>query len=167
MQVGKVMTERVSWVDPDTTIPEIARRMRSEDIGSVPVAENDRLVGMVTDRDIVVRIVAEGGDTETATARQVMSPHVLYCYEDETVSDVLKNMGDNQIRRLPVLNRDKRLVGFVSLGDLSRAAAQKSGGALKAISEPATVEAQPQKVAQRGRRREAAAGLNAARAAGL
>jgi CBS domain-containing protein len=141
MQVGKVMTERVSWVDPDTTIPEIARRMRSEDIGSVPVAENDRLVGMVTDRDIVVRIVAEGGDTETATAKQVMSPNVLYCYEDETVADVLKNMGDNQVRRLPVLNRDKRLVGVVSLGDLSRAAAQRSGGALKAISEPAAAEA--------------------------
>ena len=141
MQVGKVMTERVSWVEPDTTIPEIARRMRSEDIGSVPVAENDRLVGMVTDRDIVVRIVAEGGDTETATAKQVMSPHILYCYEDETVADVLKNMGDNQIRRLPVLNREKRLVGVVSLGDLSRAASQRSGGALKAISEPAAAEA--------------------------
>ena len=150
MQVGKVMTERVSWVDPNTTIPEIARRMRSEDIGSVPVAENDRLVGMVTDRDIVLRIVAEGGDTETATARQVMSPHILYCYEDETVADVLKNMGDNQIRRLPVLNRDKRLVGVVSLGDLSRAAAQRSGGALKAISEPAAVEASATEGARAG-----------------
>jgi len=139
MQVGKVMTERVSWVDPDTTIPEIARRMRSEDIGSVPVAENDRLVGIVTDRDIVLRIVAENGDTATATARHVMSPHILYCYEDETVSDVLKNMGDNQVRRLPVLNRDKRLVGVVSLGDLSRAAEQRAGGALKAISKPAAV----------------------------
>jgi CBS domain-containing protein len=143
MQVRKVMTDRVSWVAPDAKIPEIARRMRSEDIGSVPVAENDKLIGMVTDRDIVLRVVADGGDIGSATAREVMSPHILYCYDDQSVADVLKNMGDMQVRRLPVVNRDKRLVGVVSLGDLSRAAQTRAGGALKEISEPATVAAEP------------------------
>ncbi|MGH8204240.1 MAG: CBS domain-containing protein [Steroidobacteraceae bacterium] len=137
MNVEKVMTTRVSWVTPDTPVPEIARRMKAEDIGSLPVAENDRLVGMVTDRDIVLRGVAEGGDISRVPARQVMSPEVLYCFDDQPVADVLKNMGDNQVRRLPVMNREKRLVGVVSLGDLSRAAGQKAGGALKEISKPA------------------------------
>ena len=137
MRVSEVMTSEVTWVGPDATIPEIARRMRAEDIGSVPVAERDRLIGIVTDRDIVVRIVAEGGDLDSATARQVMSPRILYCYEDDTVTDVLKNMGDNQVRRLPVISREKRLVGVVSLGDLSQAAETPAGGALKEISEPA------------------------------
>jgi CBS domain-containing protein len=141
MQVSKVMTDHVSWVGPDESIPDIARRMRSEDIGSVPVAENDRLIGMVTDRDIVLRGVAEGGDVGSKTAREVMSPNILYCYDDQTVTDVLKNMGDQQVRRLPVVNREKRLVGVVSLGDLSRAAQQRAGGALKEISQPGSVEA--------------------------
>lgn len=136
MQVNEVMTEKVTWVDPGTTVPEIARLMRSEDIGSVPVAENDRLIGMVTDRDIVLRVVAEGGNVEAATARQVMSPSVLYCFDDQSVAEVLQNMGDNQIRRLPVVNRDKRLVGVVSLGDLSRFAEDHAGDALREISEP-------------------------------
>ncbi|MEX0734685.1 MAG: CBS domain-containing protein [Steroidobacteraceae bacterium] len=140
MHVSKVMTQKVFWVGPDTTMPEIAGRMRSEDIGSVPVAENDRLIGMVTDRDIVVRVVAEGGDLDSTTARQVMSPRILYCFDDETVAAVLKNMGDNQVRRLPVVSRDKRLVGVISLGDLSRAAEKQAGGALKEISEPATAQ---------------------------
>ena len=126
MNVGQVMTTQVSWVGPDFTLPEIARRMRADDIGSVPVAHNDRLIGMVTDRDIVLRAVADGGEIERVTARQVMSASVLYCYESDNVAAVLKNMGDNQVRRLPVVDRDKRLVGVVSLGDLSRAAHEKA-----------------------------------------
>jgi CBS domain-containing protein len=137
MNVSKVMTKRVSWVGPDATLPEIARRMRAEDIGSIPVAHNDRLIGMVTDRDIVLRAVAEGGEIERCTARDVMTGTVLYCFEDETVAAVLRNMAEKQVRRLPVVNRAKRLVGVVSLGDLSHAAEQKAGDALKAISEPA------------------------------
>jgi len=139
MNVSKVMTKRVSWVGPDTTLPEIARRMCAEDIGSIPVAHNDRLIGMVTDRDIVLRAVAEGGEIERRTARDVMTGTVLYCYEDETVAAVLRNMAQKQVRRLPVVNRAKRLVGVVSLGDLSHAAEEKAGDALKAISEPARV----------------------------
>lgn len=136
MNVGHVMTTRVSWVGPDYTVSEVARRMRSEEIGSLPVAHNDRLIGMVTDRDIVLRAVADGGDIERITARQVMSGPILYCFEDESVSTVLKKMADNQVRRLPVLDRNKRLAGVVSLGDLSLAAEQKAGGAaLREISE--------------------------------
>ncbi len=147
MQVSKVMTRNVSWVGPDATIPEIARRMRTEDIGSVPIAEQDRLIGIVTDRDIVVRLVAEGGDLNSTTARQVMSPRILYCYEDQSVSDVLKNMGDNQVRRLPVISREKRLVGVVSLGDLSQSAKTQAGGAFKDISEPAGNSGEEQSLA--------------------
>jgi CBS domain-containing protein len=141
MNISELMTTRVTWVGPDTTLPEIARRMRAEDIGSVPIAHNDRLIGMVTDRDIVIRGVAEGGAIERMTAHEVMSPSILYCFENESVATVLKNMGENQVRRLPVMNREKRLVGMVSLGDLSLAADSKAGGALKRISKPAAVPA--------------------------
>ncbi len=137
MNVAEVMTARVSWVGPDTTLTEIARRMRAEDIGSVPVAQSERLVGMVTDRDIVLRAVADGGDVGRRTAREVMSDGILYCFEDDSVESVLKNMGDNQVRRLPVMSREKRLVGVVSLGDLSRAVERKAADALKDISQPA------------------------------
>jgi CBS domain-containing protein len=136
LNVSDVMTKRVSWVGPDLTVAEVARRMRSEEIGSLPVADNDRLIGMVTDRDIVLRAVADGGDIERVTAREVMTGPVLYCFEDESISAVLKTMADKQVRRLPVLDRNKRLVGVVSLGDLSLAAEQKAGGAaLREISE--------------------------------
>lgn len=137
MKIQDVMTSDVSYVRLDTPILEVARRMRDANIGSTPVVDNDRLVGMVTDRDIVVRIVAEGRPTQTATAREAMSPGVLYCFEDEPVEDVLEKMGDQQIRRLPVVNRDKRLVGVVSLGDLSLTGKRKAAGeALQEISQP-------------------------------
>ena len=138
MQVNEVMTPDVTFVGPETELEEIAQRMRDEEIGSMPISENDRLIGMVTDRDIVVRAVAEGLDIREATARDVMSPKVLYCFDDETVEDALKSMGENQIRRLPVVNHDKRLVGVVSLGDLSKAAEKEAGDALREISEAPT-----------------------------
>ena len=137
MKIQDVMTADVSYARPDTPILEIARRMREANIGSTPVVDNDRLVGMVTDRDIVVRIVAEDRPMQTATAREAMSAGVLYCFDDESVEDVLEKMGDQQIRRLPVVNRDKRLVGFVSLGDLSLTGKRKAAGeALQEISQP-------------------------------
>jgi CBS domain-containing protein len=137
MQIQEIMTADVSYVRPDTPILEIARKMRDADIGSMPVVEDDRLVGMVTDRDIVVRLVAEGGDIGTKTAREAMSPGILYCFADEGIEAVLDNMGDRQIRRLPVVNRDKRLVGVVSLGDLSLTGRNKAAGeALQEISQP-------------------------------
>jgi CBS domain-containing protein len=136
MRIKDVMTTNVSFVGPDTPLVEVARRMRDEDIGSLPVVENDGLIGMVTDRDIVVRTIADEGDVRSTTARTAMSPKILYCYEDQTVKETLDNMGDIQVRRLPVVNRQKRLVGLVSLGDLSRADQRRAGDALKEISEP-------------------------------
>ncbi len=137
MKIQDVMTNEVSYVAPDTSILEIARKMRDGDIGATPVVENERVAGMVTDRDIVVRVIAEGGDVRTKTARDAMSPGILYCYADDTVEAVLDNMGDQQIRRLPVVDRDKRLVGVVSLGDLARSGKRKAAGeALQEISQP-------------------------------
>jgi CBS domain-containing protein len=137
MQIQDVMTADVSFVTPDTSILEIARKMRDGDIGATPVIENQRLAGMVTDRDIVVRVLAEGGDVRTKTARDAMSPGILYCYADDTVEAVLENMGDQQIRRLPVVDREKRLVGVVSLGDLALSGKRKAAGeALQEISQP-------------------------------
>lgn len=134
MNIRDVMTDSVSVVTPDVPVLEVARKLRDEDIGSMPVVENDRLIGMLTDRDIVLRVVAEGQDPARTPARDAMSPKILYCFDDQTVEDVLENMGDRQIRRLPVVNRDKRLVGVVSLGDLSKS--KKAGAALKEISQP-------------------------------
>ena len=135
MKIKDVMTHDVSFVTPDTPVTEIARRMRDDDIGSVPVAENDRMIGIVTDRDIVVRCVASGS-LEGATARTTMSPRVLYCYEDQSVNEILENMAEQQVRRMPVVDRDKRLVGVVSIGDLSQKSKMKAGESLKEISQP-------------------------------
>jgi CBS domain-containing protein len=135
MEIKQVMTHKVTFVEPTTGIAEIARRMRDEDIGSTPVVENDRLIGVVTDRDIVTRVIATNDDTRSATARDAMSPKVLYCFDDQTVEEVLANMGENQVRRLPVVNRNKRLVGVVSLGDLAKAASAHAGDALEEISQ--------------------------------
>jgi CBS domain-containing protein len=135
MKIKDVMTPDVRFVTPDTPVSEIARQMRDEDIGVVPVAENDRLIGMVTDRDIVVRCVPEG-NLEAATARMAMSPRVLYCYDDQSVNEILENMAEEQVRRMPVVNRDKRLVGVVSIGDLSQKSQRKAGESLKGISQP-------------------------------
>jgi len=137
MQIKDVMTTEVTTIEPNTRLDEIARIMRDEDIGAVPVAENDRLVGMVTDRDIVLRGVAEGDDAQQRTARDVMSAKILYCRDDQSLDEVLKNMGDLQVRRLPVIDRQDRLVGIVSLGDLSREAKpNRAGESLKEISQP-------------------------------
>jgi CBS domain-containing protein len=136
MKVGEVMTRDVVLIAPSDTICDAARKMAECDAGALPVGENDRLVGVITDRDIAIRAVAEelGPDT---LVREVMSPQVLYCYEDESVEHVAENMGEQQIRRLPVMNRDKRLVGIVSIADLSRKSRPNTTGkAVAAISQP-------------------------------
>lgn len=137
-QVRDVMTQQVTTVTPEAPLQQVARIMRDEDIGSVPVAQGDQLLGMVTDRDIVIRALADGGQgLERRTAGEVMTPDVQCCYADQNVGDVLKEMGDQQIRRLPVVDKERRLVGIVSLGDLSREAKPKqSGQALENISQP-------------------------------
>jgi len=113
--------------------------MAEIDAGFIPVGENDRLVGMITDRDIVIRAVAKGKTPGKCVARDVMSPETKYCYEDETIEDAARKMATLQVKRLPVLNRDKRLVGIVSLGDLAcePEADEHSKDALLGISQPA------------------------------
>ena len=119
MKVNAAMTPKVRMIHPDQTIREAAKLMSEIDAGALPVAENDRLVGMITDRDIAVRGVAQGKSPET-NVRDVMTRDILYCFDDQDLEDVACNMSRNQVRRLPVVSHDKRLVGIVSLGDLAR-----------------------------------------------
>jgi CBS domain-containing protein len=118
MKVNEAMTSDVMLVNPDQTIREAAQMMVEIDAGVLPVAENDHLVGMITDRDIAVRAVATGKSPNTKV-REIMSGEVLYCFDDEELTHVSRNMSDMKVRRLPVVNRDKRLVGVISIGDLA------------------------------------------------
>jgi CBS domain-containing protein len=118
MKVSKCMTRDVELVSPTQTIREAAQMMAELDAGALPVQQDDRLVGMITDRDIAVRAVAQGKSPETPV-RDVMSPELLYCFDDQEIEDVSRNMGEVKVRRLPVVNRDKRLVGIISIGDLA------------------------------------------------
>ncbi len=136
MKVKQAMTSEVRVASPDQTIREAARLMAELDAGALPVAENDRLVGMITDRDIAVRAVAEGLPADTPVS-EIMSQEVLYCFEDQQLDDVARNMGQVQVRRLPVVNRDKRLVGIVSFADLARTEQPTTvGRAVSHVSEP-------------------------------
>ncbi len=119
MKIRDIMTKDVELVSPDTALIEAARRMREADTGFLPVGENDRLVGTVTDRDITVRCVAEGADPNTAKVRDAMTDELVYAFDDMDATEVAQIMNDHAVRRLPVLNRDKRLVGVVSLGDIA------------------------------------------------
>jgi CBS domain-containing protein len=118
MQVQDLMTRDVTMTAPDETLQRAAKRMAQLDVGALPVGENDRLVGMITDRDIVVRGIADGKGPN-AKVRDVMTPEVKYCFLDQEVEEISSNMADIQLRRLPVLDRDKRLVGILSLCDIA------------------------------------------------
>ena len=136
MRVGEVMTRDVRLIEPTQTIQDAARLMAELDAGIMPVREADRLVGMITDRDIAVRAVAEGRGPDTPV-REVMTEDVKYCYEDDDTEDVARNMADIQVRRLPVLTRDKRLVGIISLGDMAVTdGSGRVGDAVAGISQP-------------------------------
>jgi len=143
MKVSDAMTRDVRIANPNETIQDAAKMMSDVDAGVLPVGENDRLVGMITDRDIALRGVAQGKGPQTLV-REVMTDHVHYCFEDEDTDDVTRKMADSQVRRLPVLNRDKRLVGILSLGDLatSREGADDAGEALSEISRPGGAHSQ-------------------------
>lgn len=117
--IDAVMSRKAIYVDPDTSVLDAARMMREQDIGAILVGENDRLVGMVTDRDIAIRGIAEGIDPGTVKVRDVMSERIAYCFADQDEDEAAKMMAEKKIRRLAVLNRDKRLVGLVSLGDIA------------------------------------------------
>ena len=136
MKVSEAMTRDVRVASPNETIRDAARVMAEINAGSLPVGENDRLVGVITDRDIAVRAVAEGKEP-TTKVRDVMSQEVLYCFEDQDLDDVAKNMGNVKVRRMPVVNRDKRLVAIISLGDLAREEdPEKAGDTVAQISKP-------------------------------
>lgn len=138
MKTQEIMTRDARCVSPTASLVEVARVMRELDVGAVPICDNDRLVGMLTDRDIIVRVIAEGFDPARKTAREIMSPGVIYAFDDQDVDEVAQIMEEHQVRRLPVLNRSKRLVGIVSLGDLAvEAGPSLSGEALREVSKPA------------------------------
>ena len=136
MRVSEAMTREVRVASPGQSIRDVAKIMAEIDAGSMPVGDNDRLVGMITDRDIAIRAVAEGKGPDTPV-REVMSTEtVLYCYEDEELDHVAKNMSQQQVRRLPVVNRDKRLVGIVSLGNLAQTEGRAANKAVKGVTKP-------------------------------
>jgi len=139
MQINEIMTEDVSCVGPEATLQEAAQKMRDRDVGPLPICDNDRLIGMVTDRDIVVRAIADGHDPATTSVRSVMTEGIEYCFEDDDVEEAARLMKKSQVRRLAVLNHDKRLVGIVSLGDLAvhMRDDEEVGETLEEISEPA------------------------------
>ncbi len=140
MQLKDIMTPEPDCVRPDDTLQEAARRMRDLDVGPLPVCgDDDRLAGMITDRDIAVRAVAEGKDPRTTTVREAMTEEIIYGFEDQDIHEAARTMQERQVRRLLVMNRDKRLVGIVSLGDLATESgdARKAGEVLQDVSEPA------------------------------
>jgi CBS domain-containing protein len=136
MRVSECMTREVQIVDPNDTIAGAAKTMAKLDAGILPVGEDDRLIGMITDRDIAVRAVAAGMGPN-ARVGDVMNSEVKYCFDDQEIDEVLRNMGELQVRRLPVLNREKRLVGIISIGDLAaNGQAKGAADALSQISRP-------------------------------
>jgi CBS domain-containing protein len=157
-RVGDVMEREVKLTSPDDNVQQAARMMREADVGVLPVGEGDRLVGMVSDRDIAVRVAAEGRDPARTKVRDVMSPDVRYVYEDEDLEHVAENMAEQQVRRLPVMNRDKRLIGIVSLGDI--ATGQRSHLAGKALRGVAQKGGQNTGNFKSGRRSDVADGRN-------
>src|SRR5881409_840784 len=137
MRVRDIMSTDVKCLTPETGMKEVAIHMKTLDVGFIPICENDRLVGAITDRDIVLRAIAEGREISTCTARDVMTKDVFWCYEDDSVKDVAKKMREKDVRRMLILNHDKKLVGVVSLGDLSKVEEKVSAQTLRDISEAA------------------------------
>ncbi|WEX76146.1 CBS domain-containing protein [Sinorhizobium numidicum] len=135
MRTEEAMHPGVRWIGPETDLRTIARIMKDEDIGALPVGENDRLIGMVTDRDIALRAFANGNNVSSLTARDVMTNEIVYCRTSESVEDAIHLMESKMIRRLPVINDDKRMVGMLSLGDISHCTSQELTGELcKAVT---------------------------------
>ena len=138
MQVSECMSRDVTLANPQITVEEAAIAMKAGDFGAIPIGENGQLLGMITDRDIVVRSIAEGQDPKSTTVQEVMSKNVASCYEDQDVNEVVELMGQKQIRRMPVLDRKEKLVGILAIGDVVQEDSQAtaSGQALSQISQP-------------------------------
>ena len=136
MKIKEVMSKECTYISPQTTLAAAAKIMADQDIGFIPVAENDRLIGMVTDRDIIVRGLAKGRKSDEPV-KSVMTAKTYYCYDDLEADSVCSNMAEIKVRRLPVVNRDKRLVGIVSLGDLAQQVAEpRIGQTVQSITHP-------------------------------
>lgn len=137
MLVREVMSTDVEMVEADAPVEQAAERMAALDVGALPVWGGTEVIGMVTDRDITVRATAAGEDPQSVTVRDVMTPQVLFCFDDVELEEASSAMAERQIRRLAVLNRDNMLVGIISLGDLAAgSAAETAGDALRDISQP-------------------------------
>ncbi len=134
MLVKEVMTAKVESVEPGLSLRETAGKMRDMNIGSMPVWENGKMIGMITDRDICCRAVAEGRDLAATKVREIMSKDVTYCFDDQDCSEAAHVMGDKHIRRLAVFNRNKAMVGFLSVDDLARCSHDLAGDVLEAAS---------------------------------
>jgi CBS domain-containing protein len=136
MQVQELMTREVETIDPDSTVRDAARKMRADNLGALPVLDGGRLIGMITDRDIVVRAVAEERPGGATSVREIMSEGLYYCLEDDEVERAAQVMAEHQVRRLPVVNRERRLVGVIALADLGRSVHGAARTALEGVSEP-------------------------------
>jgi CBS domain-containing protein len=130
MDVSKAMHKGVEWRGPETPVAELSKIMREQDIGAIPIGENDRLIGMVTDRDLALRALDSGRDPNTLKARDVMTKEIVYCRTNEDIGDAIRLMEQKKIRRLPVIDENKRMVGMLSLGDAAHAVGQSMAGEL-------------------------------------
>jgi len=139
MKISDVMTSEVEVIRPDATLEQAAEKMRSLDIGPLPVCDGERLVGMITDRDITIRATAAGKDPKTTRISDVMTSDIAYCFADQEIEEAALLMQEKQLRRLAVVDRNKRLVGIISLGDLTVRSGDRelSGDVLEEVSEPA------------------------------
>ena len=139
MKIQEIMTRKVHLAGPTLFIAKAAQKMRDLNIGFLPICENDKLIGTVTDRDITIRSVAQGRDPRLAPVSEIMSQQVFYCYEDDDIEHVAEYMSEREVRRLVILNREKRLVGVVSLGDIAKASGEQqlAGETLGGIAEAA------------------------------
>src|SRR5262245_34017842 len=151
MKLSEIMTREVEIIQPDDTLQVAAQKMRDRDIGFLPVCDGESLMGVLSDRDITIRALADGMDINVMLGRDLMTTPAIYCFDDQDVREAAKVMEENQIRRLVVLSRDdKRLVGVVSLGDLARnSITDLSGQVLQRVSEPENQESADQKLAKK------------------
>ncbi len=135
MNVSEVMNKQIKTIQPDASIVEAARQMRDGDFGVLPVVDGDNVVGMITDRDLAVRVIAEDKDVHECTVEDAMTADLLSCHEDDSVEDVARLMAERQVRRIPVMSADNKLVGIVSVGDVAIYNQDQAAEALGGISE--------------------------------